>query len=221
MTSRDRKRPSLEEAIQAPDLHGIDEAPVALERLDDDFLCERSLIDQAGLRGARASGVGFDACVIRRTALEASILSRLRMTDVALEKSNCNNARWERAHLRRVWFSGCRLTGFSLAEADCREAVFKDCKADFLRMDRGDMRNVRFEDCVLTDAEFGEANLRNAVFKNCDLTNANFVQAKFSAVDVRGSKLDRIKIEPNQLRGLIIDPLQALVLISLLGTTVA
>jgi len=40
-------------------------------------------------------------------------------------------------------------------------------------------------------------------------------------VDLRGSTLDGIKLEPGQLRELTIDPLQALVLVGLLGATIA
>ena len=202
-------------------LDAIDPAPVLLERLENDLRCERSTVEEADLREASAVGVAFDACVIRRSILDGSTLNRLRMTDVAVEKSNLNNARCERAHLRRVRFMRCRLAGLSLSEADCRETLFRDCKAGFLRLDRARIKNVRFEDCELTDADFGAAELDHVVFLNCVLTNADFTQAKFSSVDVRGSTLDRIKIEPNQLRGLIIDPLQALTLVTLLGTTVA
>ncbi|MGO9452380.1 MAG: pentapeptide repeat-containing protein [Candidatus Binataceae bacterium] len=221
MKAGSRKRDRAANAVERPALGDVSLMAISLDRLEDEFRCERSIIEEASLSGARASGIVFDTCELRRSGLESSMLGRLRLLDVRLEKCNASNARWEKAHLRRVEFIRCRLTGLSLAAGDVREVVFKDCKADFLGLGASKLKNVRFENCHLADADFQAAELDNAVFLNCDLENSDFGQARLTKVDLRGSVLDGIKLEPNQLRGLIIDPIQALAIVQLLGVTIA
>jgi uncharacterized protein YjbI with pentapeptide repeats len=216
-----RKNRTAEAPVERPALEGIALNPVSLVRLDDDFQSERSVIDGAIVSESKVSGVALDSCEVRRSVFEESVFSRLRLLDTRLEKCNVSNARWEKAHLRRVEFLHCRLVGISIAEADATDLLVKDCKAQFLRCTGAKLRNTRFEDCELSDADFRATALHGVAFINCDLRNADFGQAKLNAVSLRGSTLDGIKVEAGQLRELTIDPLQALVLVRLLGATVA
>ena len=207
-------------SVEGPALEGIALQEGSLSYLDDELRCERSLVCDASLPNARASGVVLDTCEFRRSALEGSVLSRLRVLDSRLEKCNASNAEWDNAHLRRIEFLGCRLTGISLINANCSEVLFKDCKAEFLRCEGSKWTNVRFENCLLTAADFRRTTFDQAAFIHCDLRNVDFEHAKLTFLDLRDSTLDGARIEPSQFAGLTIDSPQALALIRALGATV-
>lgn len=207
-------------SVEGPALEGIELREASLLHLDDELRCERSIVIDASLPNARAGGVVFDTCEFRRSAFDGSLLSRLRLLDSRLEKCNASNAEWDHAHLRRIEFLGCRLTGISLTNATCSDVLFKDCKAEFVRCEGSRWTNVRFENCLLTDADFRRTTLDRAAFIHCELRNVDFEHAKLSSLDLRDSTLDGARIEPSQFPGLTIDPLQALVLIRALGATV-
>jgi uncharacterized protein YjbI with pentapeptide repeats len=217
ISKKQRKRQGL---VECPALEGIALQEVGLSHLDDELRCERSIIRDANLPNTRGSGVVFDTCEIRRSAFDGSVLGRLRLLDSRLEKCNASNAAWDKAHLRRIEFLGCRLTGISLVNADGADVLFKDCKAEFLRCEGSKWTNVRFENCLLSDADFRRATLDSAAFIHCELRNVDFEHAKLSSLNLRDSTLDGAKIEPSQFPGLTIDPLQALALIRALGATV-
>jgi uncharacterized protein YjbI with pentapeptide repeats len=212
-----RKRQGL---VEEPALDGIALQETSLSYLEDELRCERSLVNDASLANTRAGGVVFDTCEFRRSAFEGSVLSRLRVLDSRLEKCNASNAEWGNAHLHRIEFLGCRLTGISLINANCSELLFRDCKAVFSRCEGSKWTNVRFENCVLTDADFRRTIFDRAAFIHCDLRNVDFEQAKFTSLDLRDSTLEGARIESSQFPGLTIDSLQALALIRQLGATV-
>lgn len=207
-------------SVEEPALDAITLQETSLLGLDDELRCERSLVNDASLANTRAGGVVFDTCEFRRSAFEGSALSRLRLLDSRLEKCNASNAEWDNAHLRRIEFLGCRLTGISLINANCSEVLFKDCKAEFLRCEGSKWTNVRFENCVLTDADFRRTTFDRAAFIHCDLRNVDFEHAKFTSLDLRDSTLDGARIEAGQFPGLTIDSLQAVALIRALGASV-
>jgi len=207
--------------VEGPALEGIALQEGSLSYLDDELRCERSMVSDASLPpNTRASGVVFDTCEFRRSAFEGSVLSRLRLLDSRLEKCNASNAEWNNAHLRRIEFLGCRLTGISLINATCSDVLFKDCKAEFLRCEGSKWTNVRFENCLLTAADFRRTTFDRAAFIHCDLRNVDFEHAKLTFLDLRDSTLDGARIEPSQFAGLTIDSPQALALIRALGATV-
>ena len=72
-------------------------------------------------------------------------------------------------------------------------------------------------DSNLCEADFQDANLEFVTFAGCDLSRADFTRAKFREVDLGGAKIDGLKIEPEQLRGVTIDASQAMFVIALLG----
>ena len=208
-------------SVEGPALEGIALQEGSLSYLDDELRCERSMVSDASLPpNTQASGVVFDTCEFRRSAFEGSVLSRLRLLDSRLEKCNASNAEWANAHLRRIEFLGCRLTGISLINANCSEVLFKDCKAEFLRCEGSKWTNVRFENCLLTAADFRRTTFDRAAFIHCDLRNVDFEHAKLTFLDLRDSTLDGARIEPSQFAGLTIDSPQALALIRALGATV-
>jgi len=217
--SQKRKR-QREGSVECPALQGISLQEVSLSQLDEERRCERAMVRDANLQNARASGVVLDTCEIRRSALDGSLLSRLRLLDCRLEKCNASNAVWDNAHFRRIEFLGCRLTGISMVRADCADVLFKDCKAEYLRCEGSRLTNAQFENCLLTDADFRHAAFDHVAFINCELRNVDFEHAKLRAVNLRNSTLQGAKIEPGQFPGLTVDALQALALIRALGATV-
>ena len=220
MPARSR-RPQPHRKIDPPALAGVHLESFALDELKNDFRCEQRLVDEAAQADVHAASVVFDSCEIKRSALERSVLARIRLIDLRLERSNASNAKWEGARLRRVEIIRCRLTGLSLAQAECHDLMLQDCKGDFLVLAGSKIKNARFEDCILAETDFARAQLDNVVFSNCDLRNANFESARLNSVDVRGSALDGIRLEASQLSGLTIDPTQALTIVHLLGATIA
>ncbi len=220
MPARRQKVRGSRQSVDKPVLDSLPMLVVELDRLTDEARFENATIERACLRGASARDAVFDTCSVARSEMDETRLPGLRMLDVRMEKCGGVNADWRSSHLRRVEFLQCRLTGLSMEGADCRETSFMECRADFARFGGARLKNVHFEKCLLADADFSEANLENVVFLECDLRNLDLGRARLISVDLRGSALNGISIQADQLRGLTIDALQAPALVRMLGARV-
>jgi uncharacterized protein YjbI with pentapeptide repeats len=120
----------------------------------------------------------------------------------------------------RAEFVTCRMTGFSTQEALFHDTVFRDCKVDLAQFYQAKMLGVRFEECPLTGADFRKADLTGVVFVHCDLSNTDFTGATLTGADLRGCQIDGMRAGPDELRGAIIDEVQALALVRAMGITI-
>jgi uncharacterized protein YjbI with pentapeptide repeats len=147
-------------------------------------------------------------------------LERLLMLDVKVEASDCSGAVWDRARLRRLTFTECRMVGIQLVETDLQDIEFVRCTLAGGLFIGAACRSISFRECVLREASFESAELAGARFTDCDLTGADLRGARLQGADFRSSTLSRVRVGQRELDGVIIDPSQAVQVVALLGVEV-
>lgn len=172
------------------------------------------------LTGQQAGDILFEQVHFRHAAFTRTHLVKIRLADTRAEVSDLSGASWEKARFRRAEFIGCRLLGIQLLDAQLEDVVFKDCNLEGAVFVSTTFKAVRFEKCSLRGAAFEEVDLTGAVFYQCDLSNASLRGAKLHGADLRGSSINGLQAAAKELQGAIIDPTQAIQVVSLLGITV-
>ena len=129
-------------------------------------------------------------------------------------------ARWDGAHLTRVEMEGCRLVGAGFSRGAFTDLRMRDVNAEMAVFIGAKFTAARFDRCNFRGASFESADLRNVVFRNCDLRNAYLHEAKLEGTDLRGSDLGGVVMDVGRLRGVIVDPGQAMELVEQMGITV-
>jgi uncharacterized protein YjbI with pentapeptide repeats len=167
-----------------------------------------------------ASGLLFDQVSLQRTIFQQSRLDRLRLFDVRASASDFSGAGWEKARLRQVEFSDCRLIGIQLLEAQLEHVRFKECNLEGAIFASAVFKNARFENCNLRGVFFEQADLNGVVFRDCDLAQANLSGAKLQDADFRGSILNGMRVGADGFRGAVIDSSQAVQVVGLLGVVI-
>lgn len=190
------------------------------ERLYDHAAFTECTLATYDLSDQVADDVLFEQALLKRVTLARTQLTSAQMIDVRCEVCDFAGAEWEKTHLTRIEWSGCRLMGMKLMEAQINDAVFKECHAEFTIFWSSAFKGARFEHCNLSNASFQDADLSGVVFKDCDLSRADLRGAKLVGADLRGSKLDGLNIGIKELQGVIIEPSQAVQVVGLLGITV-
>ena len=188
--------------------------------LDANEISARRLVD-CTLAGAVGRDLSLERSICEKVLFTESRLHQLAIRDVRFLRCDMANARWQGAFWNRVEIVGCRLTGFDASEAIMKDVLIRDCQADFSCFRFATFkRAVCFEGCSLKEASFQGADLRGVSFRNCDLSGVDMSQAKLSGADIRDSKIDGIKVAPEDLRGVVVDVMQAAYLAGLLGLIV-
>lgn len=182
-------------------------------------LVELTLRD-AVLAGQEAEDALLDRVVCLRARLGELRLTLAQLLDVRMEGCDLAGGVWEKPHLHRVEFDGCRAIGLTLSNATLDEVRWRRCNGEHMRIWSSSLRATRFEECVLRGASFVESDLAGAVFRRCDLSGADLRGARLGGADLRGSNLAGAQIGIAEIRGAIVDPAQAVHLAGLLGVTV-
>jgi uncharacterized protein YjbI with pentapeptide repeats len=167
------------------------------------------------------SRLHFEGVVFTQLIATGTQCDYLRVEDVRFAGCNLANAVWPNLSGVRTEFIGCRMTGFATLEATLLDTLFRECKVDLAQFYKGKMRGVRFEDCALTGADFRAADVSEAVFVRCDLSQTDFTGARLVGADLRGCQIDGMRAGSNELRGAIVDEVQALALVRAMGITIS
>jgi uncharacterized protein YjbI with pentapeptide repeats len=107
-----------------------------------------------------------------------------------------------------------------LAAFNGADVLFQECTMEGTIFSSGKLRSVRFEKCRMHRSVFDRMDISEARFQQCDLTGADLTGSTLAGVDLRGSDIPDIRLDVRQLRGVIIDPGQAVQIVAQLGCTV-
>ena len=167
-----------------------------------------------------AQHLNFDQVMMQSVIFSKTDFKKVQVLDSRLTVCDLANAKWAEATFSRVELLGCHLTGFQCGEGLFQDVLFKECRCSFAQFALTKFKSVRFEDCDLSEANFFEADLSGVAFLNCDLQQADFARAKLVGADLRGSKIDGMRVGPGELKGATIDPAQAVAFVRGLGIMV-
>lgn len=167
-----------------------------------------------------ASDILFEQIYFRRVNFTQTHLTRLRLFDSCVDVSDFSGATWDNPRLRRVEFKGCRFLGMQIGEAQLEDVLFNDCIMDGVLFTSMVCKGVRFEKCVMRSAVLEESNLTGVVFHKCDLSHASLRGSILFDGDLRNTILDGVQAYPKDVRGVIIEPSQAVQIVSLLGVRI-
>jgi uncharacterized protein YjbI with pentapeptide repeats len=178
------------------------------------------MISGCTLSRQNAENVLLEQAHLRRVIFNETNIKKFRLFDSRIEDSDFSGAKWEQARFQRVEFIGCRFLGIQLMDAEIENTFFKKCIFDHAMILSADISSVLFEKCNLQSISIESTKLSETGFHNCDLTNAIFGGTKLSGIDLRGSIINRMQIDPQAMQGAIIDPSQALQVVGLLGVII-
>ena len=176
---------------------------------------EKSYANQSGER------VVIQQAQFRGVALNQVYLQAARLSDVYLIQCDFKQSSWHEANFRYIEMVDCDLIGAEFMRATLSELFFQNCNGSMATFRLSKLQDVRFENCDLRDANFYATDLSHVVFQNCDLRRVDFSAAVLKEVNFSGSNIENINLSPNAIRGITIQPQQAVDLVRVLGVTVA
>src|SRR5699024_9179233 len=115
----------------------------------------------------------------------------------------------------------CQLTGTNFYFNHWKDNQVLECKAGYLNFSESALDNCVFSDCALQESYFQSVKVKKKLqFVGCELDEADFLDTPLNKVDFSKSMFSSLRVSPNQLKGCIINPHQATVLIQLLGVKI-
>ncbi|MGH7912541.1 MAG: pentapeptide repeat-containing protein [Candidatus Dormibacteraceae bacterium] len=181
-----------------------------MELADDEVYLDLDL-EGGELRGAR--GVTLQRGRLRRVALIGSGFRFAHLQDVSFEDCDLSGVTIERCRLERVELKRCRLTGAQLRQSRASGLVLTGCPGLYLLLQEVNLRGALLTQCQLREATFQDCQLDGAEIRDSDLGEAVLMGGSWKACDVRGSRIDGLRANLGDLRGLRCDLDQAAALL--------
>jgi len=179
----------------------------------------------AEVRIVGAKSVLLPALTIEQSILEKCELSNcdaqaMHWFDVVADHCDCANADFRHTVFDRIEVHDSKMTGVSLIEAKIKDALFSSCQCEYALFRMARVSFSEFTDCNLREADFYGANLSGTVFRDCDLRSVDFTTSTLQGTDIRSCQIEGLKVNAEAVKGLIIEPAQAVYLMHLLQVKV-
>jgi len=144
--------------------------------------------------------VRIDQCRLTGVDLSGAELAHPLVQDTVVTGGSWANLRTKEMRLRRVAFSGIRMTGADLSWASLDDVSFMDCRIDLGAFQNAKLARVRFEHCRLDEIDFSGAQLASVSFHDCVLIRSLWTDATLTRCQMSGSDINGAG-NPERLRG--------------------
>jgi len=190
--------------------------PAVLFEPHDISIADRS-IEGIGIEIRDAGTLRIETSVLERVSLANSTFGSMVWKDVRLVSCDLANLETRGLTLVRVEFINCRMTGFRAGEADCQDVLISEGDQRYSQFRFSRFRSAEFDSCNFGEADFQGTDLSGCVFRKCNLKNAEMSKVKLLNADLRGSLVDDLHLNAEDLRGAVVDLSQAMIFAPLLG----
>ena len=193
----------------------------ALENCTD---VDSLLFENDELSGCNGVYLEFSGCLFRHCTFSDWEFKRISFVDCVLEQCDLSGLRLENVTFQRIRVTDCRLLGAEMLKAVFK-AVFSNvlwhgCNADYLAFSESKCTRVEFTECRFHESTWQDITLKATVFDHCDFTSSTIRHMPLAGLNLTTCVLDSLQIDPFDLRGLKVTPLQGLAFCSLLGLVI-
>lgn len=159
----------------------------------------------------------FDGCYFKKVKFISNNNIKVRFINCIFEDCDFSNFRMSNSTINQVAFNNCKLYGIDLSISDIRDVIFFNTTLSFGNFTDCHMDYCMFNNCDMQNSFLDSVRFKDVTFKTTDLCFSEIIHTSLKNIDWSDSKISGIKIDIRDLRGLIVNELQALELVSLLG----
>jgi uncharacterized protein YjbI with pentapeptide repeats len=176
-----------------------------------------SLIEGFQMESRTAASLHMEFSVLKRVSFANSSLNSMLLKDVRLVNCDLANMQLRGMTLVRVEFINCRMTGFRAGEADCQDVLISEGDQRYSQFRFSHFQSSEFDTCNFEDADFYGTNLSGSRFRKCNLRNVEMSKVRLVDADMRGSIVEGLQLNAEDIRGAVVDLSQAMLFAPLLG----
>ena len=149
-----------------------------------------------------------------------SIFEKVSFVNCEFENCNFSNTTFENVSFIRCSFKNCKCTGTMFLKSRFDTIDFKESNLCYSNFSLGVMNQIDFKDSIMRNMYFEENRHKKLVIDNCDLACASFFKTKLKDIDLSTNIISGIIIGYEDIKGAVIDSMQAIDLMGLLGVNI-
>jgi uncharacterized protein YjbI with pentapeptide repeats len=175
-----------------------------------------TVLEEGRAENMKSGTLRIESSMFNNFVLANNSFGSIRCKDVRFAGCDFANLETRGLSLIRVEFISCRMTGFRADEADCQDLLIREGDQRYSQFRFGKFKSAEFDSCNFTEADFYGSDLSGSLFKRCNLRSAEMNKVKLLNADLRGSLIEGLQLNAEDIRGAVVDPSQAMMLALLL-----
>lgn len=191
--------------------------PKSFERFINEEIYSNCLIEYFHHPVSETHLITFEQTKLHKCTLTNLTMRRFEVVDTVFDHCDFSNTEMIGASFHRVHFKNCKLIGANFAESVFVDCQFDACLADFSTFSYTNFKVVQLDHTSFVESDFFEIKWQHLTVSNCNLTASNWFHTPLAGLNFANSTIERIAFLPNQIKGLTINPQQAVLMAQMLG----
>lgn len=161
--------------------------------------------------------IEFNGCKFINVDFSKYPLKNVCFLDCIFEKCNLSGSSFIGKGINRTKFDRCNMVGCDFISCNFNDAVILNTKCDYINFSDSKMKHFIIQDTVVKDGRFVSVKFNDINFNNVDFSNSEFLNTKLQGIDFSNCNINNISVSSNDIKGIIVNETQAIMLVSLLG----
>lgn len=192
-----------------------------------DFMDEEALISEVKVCEEHIESGDFYKIEIQKSIFENCIFNNCKFekssfVDVIFQSCDLSNSIFTEAYFERCRFISCKCIGIDMNDTVVKQTIFEHLNLQFSYFNKTKMTDVLFDHVDFTESSMIEAKLQRFDAVDSIFVKNNFFKTMLAAVDFTRNEFIApiVSMPPVELKGAVVNMLQAADLISLWGVVV-
>lgn len=162
-------------------------------------------------------GIEFNGCKFINVDFSKYPLKNISFIDCIFEKCNLYGSSFIEKGINRTKFDRCNMVGCDFISCNFNDVIILNSKCDYINFSDSKMKHFMIQDTVVKEGRFVSVKLNDINFNNVDFSNCEFLNTKLKGIDFSNCDINNISVSSNDIKGIIVNETQAIMLVSLLG----
>ena len=164
--------------------------------------------------------VEFNGCKFEKVDFSSAQIRNVDFIDCVFEHCNLSGVDFSNRSIHRCSFEHCNLVGCDFIQSGLQDISITDSKCDYVNFSSSQMKHFSIKDSVFRKGRVVDVQWSDIYFEKINFEETEFLHTKLDGIDFGNCNIDRISVLASDVKGMIVNPEQALMLISLLGINI-
>lgn len=160
--------------------------------------------------------ITFDSCIFEECTF-LDYLESCLFINSKFVKCNFSNIMIIKMGIHSCLFNTCRMVGTNICDTKLAYSDFIENNMRYVILSDTSLDNTVIKDSNLVDGSFYMVDFKNSKFDNNDFSRLEIRKTHMKGIDLSSCKIEELRITPECIQGMIVNQVQAIELISILG----
>lgn len=193
---------------------------IHINKFHDEDYVELSLIQDCTFEAQTIENISITQVLFKNVDFNRLHWPHIKLTDTVFEQCDLSNVDFSECFMDRVRFTNCKMIGINMTEASLRNVDFDNCNAAYAVTRYFNCKKGYFHNTSFAEADFYSTTFKDVTFECCNLDKVQFSGTKLAGIDISTCQFYQLALTPDDLRGCIIAPEQAIALANIFGVVI-